>query len=253
VQSYNFLHCRKNETIPLADAAALCYDGGRKRGTDMKENADEKKYIQSVERALGMLSYVADRGSARLGEISEAAGLKTSTTFGLLQTLEHCGYLARGRGDMEYSLGLASLKLGLCYSRSSGMAEKIHALLAALVKEVDETAYFEIRIGARYYYYDVVLSTQPLKVVPDENHFIDLPENSAVTKAYVHHSEQNFRYATDLEGVEAGLNCFAAPFYSGGTLLGCVALSGPSCRFSAARMEHAWNVYQKTLRELGLF
>ena len=47
----------------------------------MKENTEDKKYIQSVERALGMLSYVADHGSARLGEISEVAGLKTSTTF----------------------------------------------------------------------------------------------------------------------------------------------------------------------------
>jgi hypothetical protein len=140
----------------------------------LKENTEDKKYIQSVERALGMLSYVADHGSARLGEISEFAGLKTSTTFGLLQTLEHCGYLSRGRGDMEYSLGLASLKLGLCYNRSSGMAEKIHALLTELVKEIDETAYFEIRMGERYYYYDVVLSTQPLKVVPDDDCFIDL-------------------------------------------------------------------------------
>ena len=66
----------------------------------MKENTENKKHIQSVERALGMLSYVADHGSARLGEISEAAGLKTSTTFGLLQTLEHTGYLTRGKNDM---------------------------------------------------------------------------------------------------------------------------------------------------------
>lgn len=217
----------------------------------MKENTEDKKYIQSVERALGMLSYVADHGSARLGEISEVAGLKTSTTFGLLQTLEHCGYLSRGRGDMEYSLGLASLKLGLCYNRSSGMAEKIHALLTELVKEVDETAYFEIRVGERYYYYDVVLSTQPLKVVPDDDCFIDLPENSAVTKAYTQ-TDPAFRYATDLEGVQEGLNCFAAPFYASGTLLGCVALSGPSYRFTPAKMEHAWDVYQSVLKKLGM-
>lgn len=217
----------------------------------MKENADDKKYIQSVERALGMLTYVADRGSARLGEISEAAGLKTSTTFGLLQTLEHCGYLSRGRGDMEYSLGLASLKLGLCYNRSSGMAETIHALLTELVKEIDETAYFEIRMGDRYYYYDVVLSTQPLKVVPDDDQFIDLPESSAVAKAY-DSTDPAFRYATDLEGVQEGLNCFAAPFYANGTLLGCVALSGPSYRFTPARMERAWEAYQSTLKKLGM-
>ncbi len=217
----------------------------------MKENTEEKKYIQSVERALGILCYVADHGGARLGEISESAGLKTSTTFGLLQTLEHCGYLSRGRGDMEYNLGLASLKLGLCYNRSSGMAEKIHALLTELVKEIDETAYFEIRIGERYYYYDVVLSTQPLKVVPDEDQFINLPEHSAVTKAYTS-TDPAFRYAVDLEGVQEGLNCFAAPFYYSGTLLGCVALSGPSYRFTAAKMEHTWHFYQTTLKKLGL-
>jgi len=217
----------------------------------MEKPAEGKKYIQSVERALGMLSYVADHGSVRLGEISEYTGLKTSTTFGLLQTLEHCGYLYRGRGDMEYSLGLASLKIGLCYNRSSGMAEGIHALLTDLVREIDETAYFEIRIGERYYYYDVVLSTQPLKVVPDEDQFIDLPENSAVAKAF-NNTDPSFRYATDLEDVQEGMNCFAVPFYSSGTLLGCVALSGPSCRFTAGKMEHVWDTYRALLKKLGL-
>jgi DNA-binding IclR family transcriptional regulator len=217
----------------------------------MKKNAENKKYIQSVERALGMLSYVADHGGARLGEISEFAGLKTSTTFGLLRTLEHCGYLSRGRGDMEYGLGLASLKLGLCYDRNSGMAEKIHALLTELVNEIDETAYFEIRVGERYYYYDVVLSAQPLKVVPDEDCFIDLPGNSAVSKAYSS-TDPSFRYAADLEGVQEGLNCFAAPFRSNGAMLGCVALSGPSYRFTSARMENAWDAYQAALKKLGM-
>ena len=131
------------------------------------------------------------------------------------------------------------------------MAEKIHALLTELAKEIDETAYFEIRIGERYYYYDVVLSSQPLKVVPDDDQSIALPENSAVARAYAS-AAPGFRYATDLEEVEAGLNCFAAPYYSCGTLLGCVALSGPSCRFTAAKMEHAWEVYQSLLQTLGL-
>ena len=217
----------------------------------MKGNSEDKKYIQSVERALRMLSYIADHGGARLNEISEYAELKTSTTFGLLQTLEHCGYLCRGHSDMEYNLGLASLKLGLCYGHSSGMAEKIHALLLELVKDIDETAYFEVRIGKRYYYYDVVLSTQPLKVVPDVGQFISLPDNSAVTKAYTN-TDPKFTYATDLEGVENGLNCFAAPFYCNGTLLGCVALSGPSYRFTAAKMKLTWKTYQTMLKKLGL-
>lgn len=217
----------------------------------MKENAEEKKYIQSVERALRLLSFVADSGSARLGAISEYAGLKTSTTFGLLQTLEHMGYLSRGENDMEYCLGLNSLKLGLCFSQNSGLAGSIHTLLTELVQIIDETAYFEIKIGKQYYYYDVVLSTQPLKVVPNDDRFIDLPDHSAVAKVYRGLPEGR-RYATDLEEVEQGLNCFAAPFRSGGSIVGCVALTGPSYRFTAKKMEQTYTAYCSILKKLGL-
>lgn len=217
----------------------------------MKEKAEEKKYIQSVERALGILSYVADSGSARLGEVSEHVGLKTSTAFGLLQTLEHTGYLARDRNDMEYCLGLNSLKLGLCFNQNSGFAECIHTLLCELVKEIDETAYFEIKIGKRYYYCDVVLSTQPLKVVPNDDQYIDLPDKSAVAKIYRGWSD-GMRYATDLEEVEQGLNCFAVPFKSGDSIVGCVALSGPSYRFTAEKMEQAYAAYCNIIKKLNL-
>jgi IclR family acetate operon transcriptional repressor len=215
------------------------------------QDENDKKYIQSVERAMHLLTFIADRGSARLGEISEAAGLKNSTAFGLLQTLEHMGYLARGENDMEYCLGLSSLKLGLCFGHNSGMAAVIHDILTELARETDETAYFEIKIGDRYYYYDVVLSAQPLKVVPNDDRYIDLPENSAVAKVYRGLPEGK-QYAEDLEDVELGLNCFAAPFYSGGVLAGCVALTGPSCRFTRPKMRRACDIYLGLLKKHGL-
>jgi IclR family acetate operon transcriptional repressor len=217
----------------------------------MKDNSEDKKYIQSVERAMKLLNFVAERGSARLGTVSEFAGLKTSTTFGLLQTLEHTGFLARGENDMEYCLGLSSLKLGLCFGQNSGMAVKIHELLTKLVEATDETAYFEIQIGRRYYYYDVVVSSQPLKVVPTDDQYIDLPDNSAVAKVYAGLPEGR-KYGTDLEEVEPGLNCFAVPFYSGGIMTGCVALTGPSCRFTAEKMAGAYAAYERILEELGM-
>ena len=211
----------------------------------------EKKYIQSVERALGLLTYVADHGSVRLGELSQHSGLKTSTVFGLLQTLEHTGFLARSQNDLEYCLGLNSLKLGLCFNQNSGLAATIHTLLTELVHAINETAYFEIKIGSRYYYFDVVLSNQPLKVVPDEDHFIDLPDNSAVAQVYQGLTD-DLPYATDLESVTRGLNCFAVPFHSGEKIIGCVALSGPSNRFTAAKMEQTYATYCEIMKKLKL-
>jgi len=213
---------------------------------------EDKKYIQSVERALKILTFIADNREARLNDISAYAGLKTSTAFGLLQTLEHAGYIARTNKGLDYCLGLNSLKLGLCYSRESGLSEKIHQLLCGLVDAVDETAYFEIGIGKRYYYYDVVLSTRPLKVVPDNDLFINLPEQSAVTKVFSRFAE-GIRYATDIEEVEKGLNCFAVPFRSGDTLIGCVALSGPSNRFTREKMETAYQAYLDIMKKLDLW
>jgi len=210
-----------------------------------------KKYIQSVERALNLLTYIADNGSARLSEISRWSGLKTSTVAGLLQTLQHTGFLAHKSGSSDYCLGLNSLKLGLCFNQTADLSATIHTLLTELVEDINETAYFEIKIGQRYYYLDVVLSKQPLKVVPDDEHFITLPDNSAVAKVY-HSAAKNLLYATDLEEVTAGLNCFAVPFRSGPNLLGCVALSGPSSRFTAAKMPQTYERYCAIMRKLKL-
>lgn len=212
---------------------------------------EQKKYIQSVDRALSILSYIADRGSVRLNEISEHVGLKTSTTFGLLQTLEHNGYISRKQQGMAYCLGFNSLRLGLSFNNYSGVKGTIHKLLVEIVEEIDETTYFEIKIGDRYYYYDVVLSTQPLKVVPDEHRFIDLPDNSAVTKIYRTY-ETGVRYATDLEEVEEGLNCFAVPFKWGNMIIGCVALTGPSYRFTKEKMEQTYAIYCNVMKRLNL-
>ena len=119
------------------------------------------------------------------------------------------------------------------------------------MKEINETAYFELKVGDRFYYLDVVVSTQPLKVVPDENRFIDLPENSAVARVF-HGSADKTGYATDLEEVEQGLNCFAVPYRSGGRLVGCVAMTGPSYRFTKERIDEAYRAYLDIMKRLGL-
>lgn len=214
-------------------------------------NQEEKRYVQSVERALDILTYVANRGNVRLQEVCEYTGLRTSTAFGLLKTLEHRGYLSRTPDGKEYSLGIAALRLGLCYDYESGIAAGIHKLLELMADRIGETAYFEVQTGSSYYYVDMVLSKLPLKVVPDSDGFIDLPENSAVAKAF-RGAGEGLRYGTDLEEVEPGLNCFAAPFYHDGQVLGCVAITGPSNRLTADRMERVWETYQQALGECGL-
>lgn len=211
----------------------------------------EKNLIQSIERASMILEFVSERGSAKLNEISENTGLKTSTAFRIIQTLEHTGQLTRTDTGLAYSLGLNSLKYGLSCLDGSMISDKAHALLVRLVEEVGETAYFELKVGERYYYLDYVVSPHSLKVVPDENRFIDLPDISAVSKVYKNKSE-DFTYATDLEEVDEGLNCFAVPYKVDGKIAACVALTGPSYRFTQNKMAVAYDVYKNIMIELDL-
>src|SRR5919206_4986904 len=61
--------------------------------------------IQSVQRALRLLEIVAERdGRARAKEIARAAGLPLATTYHLLRTCAHEGWLQR-LGDGSYVLG----------------------------------------------------------------------------------------------------------------------------------------------------
>jgi IclR family transcriptional regulator, acetate operon repressor len=211
----------------------------------------EKKYIQSIERAYMITDYIARKKSAKLNEICDFTKLKTSTAFGILQTLEHTGQITKSVDGLTYSLGFNTLRFGLSYLNDSNINYKINTLLNEIVKEIDETAYFEIQVDKnKFYYLDCVVSSQPLKVVPDEKKYINLPDNSAVAKLF--NANEELEYATDLEEVNEGLNCFAMPYKTGGKLVGCVALTGPSYRFTKEKMENAHQSYIKIMKRLGL-
>jgi DNA-binding IclR family transcriptional regulator len=211
----------------------------------------EKKYIQSIQRASRILHYIADNGTAKLNDICEATGLKTSTAFGILQTLEYEGQITRTDNGLTYTLGLNTLKLGISYLNGAGVSDKIHTLLEELVKLVDETVYFALKVGNRYYYLDYILSSQPLKVVPEEGRFIELTDNTAVAKVFNSTDSKN-KYSCDLEEVYVGMNCIGIPYRTAGKVTGCVAFSGPSYRFTADKFDKIHETYQQVMRKLDL-
>jgi DNA-binding IclR family transcriptional regulator len=208
----------------------------------------EKKYIQSIERASEILKYIAVHKTVKLQEICQATGLKKTTAFGILQTLEHVGQVVRCSDG--YTLGLESLNLGLAYLYGSGVTGKFHNLLLKIVEEVDETAFFGVKVGDKYYYLDSVVSTQALKVVPDDGQFFDFPDYSAIGQVFLN-TDPDFTYAVDLEQVSKGLNCFAVPFRANGKTVGCIVLTGPSYRYTEEKIKETYDIYQKIMKDIG--
>lgn len=209
-----------------------------------------KKYIQSVRRAMIIMEYVAEKGSAKLIDIYQDLQLNKSTVFGILQTLEFEGYLIKDTNGLTYKLGLSSLSLGLSYMMNDDLNSKIHSLLEKVVEQVDETAYFVLKTQDKYYYLDYVLSSQPLKVVPEDGKFIELSDQTAVGQVFNHYQKQGFQYAKDLEDVYKGINCFAAPYMIGNKIAGCIVITGPSNRYTESKIEETYQVYKDVLKVL---
>lgn len=199
---------------------------------------EQKKHIQSIQRAMSIIELIASEGKIKLIDIYETLGLKKTTVFGLLQTLEYEGYIEKEKN--EYKLGIQAYHLGISYLKTSKINTSIHKILKKIVEQIDETAYFVMKVGNKYHYVDTVLSSQPLKVIPGEGPFVDLPGRTAVGQVYFNYKKEDFRYGCDLEKVYPNINCFSVPYIVNEKLIGFIVLTGPSNRFTKERMEETY-------------
>lgn len=108
--------------------------------------------IQSIQRAMSLLDYLAERrfagGAVALREAAAHLGLGVTTTHNLLKTLIHCGY-ARKVGDGLYDLGPAVEDLHRAAVSPRKLTERgqtiLHGLAGAFHESVVLAALFRGR------------------------------------------------------------------------------------------------------------
>jgi DNA-binding IclR family transcriptional regulator len=76
---------------------------------------DRALMIQSVDRALRILTVLQGGRRMSLGEIAGALGLPSSTVHGIIRTLVAHGMVEQDRDSLRYRLGPATLRLGNVY------------------------------------------------------------------------------------------------------------------------------------------
>lgn len=216
----------------------------------------EKKLIQSVTRALEILEFVADHGNnCRLQDISEGLSLNKSTVHSLISTLEYKGYIVQDSASPRYSLGMNCMRLGITYRRDFFARERMNELLSRLVESVGETSFFAVRVADRYFFLDAIASDRNVKADPKVGCFYKFTTPSAISKVFLKdsaHSETQLRYEVDFEQEEPGMNSMAIPFRKNGKLMGVIAVSGPSTRFTLSRMEYTYEEYLQILKNFGM-
>nr|WP_162990647.1 helix-turn-helix domain-containing protein [Maliibacterium massiliense] len=200
-----------------------------------------KKYIQSVQRAMDMLEYIALNGNrCRLQDISQALGLNKSTAHTILATLEQKGYVTQEKNSPRYCIGLNAMILGIVYRRDFFAREKMHKILTELADIVGETTYFVVRIGEQYFYLDAVAPQRNIRAETLLGHFSNLSDGCSIAQVFYRYPHLDTPYIADFEQEEAGMHAMALPLVKNDQLLGVVAFRGPSSRFGRDEMEAAY-------------
>lgn len=226
----------------------------------------EMKFIQSVERAIGiLLLYSNDVEELTLTEISLRMGLHKSTTFGLINTLEHYDLIQKSLETGKYRLGIRLLQLGNLVFTQLDLRKVTGKYLKQLVNKHSETVHLAILDGADVVYIDKVDSPRSIQMnsaigkrmpayatgigkailafLPEEEwrRHVSSPlkkftENTITSLDDLEKELERIRrngYAEDNEEIEDGLRCVAAPMFDvNNQVVGSVSLSAPTTRMS---------------------
>lgn len=123
---------------------------------------------QTVDRALLLLQMVAAAPGAglRLSELASASGLDRATTYRLLVSLAHRGFLDQDPVGKRYTLGLAFFTLAAAASNRFDLADVARDTLRRLSAATGDTATYCLRSGSDLVCIDVETGGFPIKTLP---------------------------------------------------------------------------------------
>jgi IclR family acetate operon transcriptional repressor len=105
---------------------------------------EERYTVRVLDRAIRLLWVLSDGKPRTLTELSQEAGINSSTAFRLLATLGHHKYVERADGSGEYRLGLACLELARAYHAGSDIRRAALPELEKLRDDTTETVHLAV-------------------------------------------------------------------------------------------------------------
>jgi DNA-binding IclR family transcriptional regulator len=126
--------------------------------------APERILVGSVLRALGLLDlFERGRPEMSLAELVRRSGYSKSTTYRLLVTLEHAGWLERGPNS-TFRLTIKPFQVGSILVDSLELRREAGPIMTRLAAELDETVYLIVADGTRAVCLERVDSGQGVRI-----------------------------------------------------------------------------------------
>jgi DNA-binding IclR family transcriptional regulator len=132
--------------------------------------------IQSVDRAVRILTSLQGAREMSLKELAGALGLAPSTAHGIVRTLMAHGMVVQEHGSGRYRLGPATLRLGNVYLDTLELRTRVNAWAIALAQQTG----FAVRTGV-----PLLAEVMVVHHVPRPDNSLTMPEVGIVIPSHV--------------------------------------------------------------------
>ncbi|MFK7879588.1 IclR family transcriptional regulator [Roseobacter sp.] len=240
--------------------------------------------LQSLDRALGILTAVSRADRAKLTDLSLSIGVPTATTHRILTTLQKHGFVAFDDEHQDWVIGIEAYRTGISFMNRTGLNAISRPVMRQLMEQTGETANLAIPDGAEVVFVEQVETQNPIRAffargtrtsmhasgtgkailsaLPPERvrklllgaGLTSFTEKTLVTPdaLFADLEQTDIRgWSFDQEERHAGMSCIGAVIYDEhADPVAGVSISGPSSRFEAQRVPTLGATVAKAAHEI---
>ena len=184
--------------------------------------------MQSLDRALGVLTSLSSYGQTALTDLAHGLGIPVATTHRILTTMQKNGFVAFDEADQTWSIGIEAYRTGSAFLRRNNLFDVSRPILRRLMENTGETANLAVPDG-----FEVIFIGQV------ETSYTNATITTAAALDGALEKIRRTGWSFDAEERYGGMSCIGAAIYNARSeAIAGISVSGPSTRFSddAARL-----------------
>lgn len=240
--------------------------------------------LQALDRAIGVLTAVAQYERATLSDLARDTDIPTATTHRILTTLQNHGFVTFDKERQEWSVGIEAYRTGASFLKRNSVIEIGRPVMRRLMQESGETANLAVPDGAEVVFVGQVETQNPIraffppgtrtsmhasgtgKAILAALNEIALDKLLKATEfteftPSTHTSRESLlsdlsairgrRWSHDREERFAGMSCIgAAIFNEQGDPCAGISVSGPTARFEGPRVDELGQLVANAASEI---